>query len=166
MAYPRHACDVLQWRRHGPRPNFDHPRGCLFGHCSLGNGQSHRTMKTAVQRPWFVAPFRLRHLPHIAPDRKEQCHQQNLNSSQKPPASARHSYALKSWGRTPSSSARNCFAMQASPAGPASATFDRAPVSPAPYSLANTGLTPTPSICGATPSKTARSSIRWESRAT
>ena len=40
-----------------------HSRGCLFGHCSLGNGQSHRTMKTAVQRPWFVAPFRPRHLP-------------------------------------------------------------------------------------------------------
>ncbi len=22
-------------------------------------------MKTAVQRPWFVAPFRLRHLPYM-----------------------------------------------------------------------------------------------------
>lgn len=45
------------------------------------------------------------------------------------------------------------------PRDAASATLGRAPVSPAPYLPANTGLTPTPSICGATPSKTARSLI-------
>ena len=103
---------------------------------------------------------------NIAPDRKEQCNLWNLIPSQKPAASTRHSCAQKSWGPTPSSSVKSCFAMQISPAEPASATLDRALASPAPCSLASTGLAPTPSIYGAIPSRIECSSIRSASHAT
>ena len=45
------------------------------------------------------------------------------------------------------------------PRGARVCDLGRAPASPAPCLPANTGLTPTPSICGATPRRTARSSI-------